>query len=117
MSSEDLDYHLRELRADVDLVSSRLRGEDSRASRIQALALIEHDLEVHVPQALALLSRSGSTPAHSPSDGEPTDRPGAAVEAARRLAAAAEALAGGGSGLPVAGRELAAARDLLRAAR
>lgn len=68
MTDEELQefaYHLRELQADLGLIRSDL--ETAASSNIDralrrawngAWALLEHDLEVHLPRALALLGKT-----------------------------------------------------------
>jgi hypothetical protein len=58
-------YHLRELRADLtgiqsDLEAATLPNIDRSVPRAWngAWAMLEHDLEVHLPRALALLGRT-----------------------------------------------------------
>jgi hypothetical protein len=68
MTDEDLkefSYHLRELRADLGLIRSDLEAAalpnvDRSGARAWtgAWATLEHDLEVHLPRALALLGKA-----------------------------------------------------------
>jgi hypothetical protein len=64
-SKEELDYHLRELRADLGLILADLEAMASASDALPmaqawvgAEALLQHDLEVHFPRALELLGAS-----------------------------------------------------------
>jgi len=78
-SKDELDYHLRELRADLGLILAELEAMASASEAVPMAqtwsgpeALLEHDLEVHFPRALELLG------APQPSDvGSPDPRAGA----------------------------------------
>jgi hypothetical protein len=94
--ADELEYHLRELRADLGLIRSDLEvvasnHNDRSVVRawVAAEALLAHDLEVHFPRALALLGASLPTQAVA---SEPRADDAAILTAAReasRLVAAA----------------------------
>jgi hypothetical protein len=62
--SDELAYHARELRADLRIVTS---AQTEGRAWIHVAALLEHDLEVHVAGALALLGHP--PPARAPAAG------------------------------------------------
>ena len=108
-SKDELDYHLRELRADLGLILARLEVMGSASdvlpmaqAWVGAEALLEHDLEVHFPRALELLgapqpSNVGSqkpgtgTLQQSPLRGSDAEILAATARDAGRLVAAAQA--------------------------
>ena len=106
---DELGYHLRELRADLGLVQRDLdtiaaEGAQTAGRRalIQAWALLEHDLDVHVARLLALTGAAGagtSTPRAGDDDADPR---AAAVTAARHVQAALAEL---DDGLPLDARK------------
>jgi hypothetical protein len=113
---EELAYHVRELRTDLGLVRAALEHgteSDARSVRrawVQAAALLEHDLDVHVAQALRLLGVAVRSGDRVP-EGEAT---GALAEAAeiivRHVGAALAAL--GDAPCPNAAQIIAARREL-----
>jgi hypothetical protein len=87
---QELAYHLQELRADLRLIRTDLDIAASttdepalRRSWINAWSLLEHDLEVHLPNALALLGRT--MPAAPPPTGQRVGTPASAAREARSL--------------------------------
>jgi 3-mercaptopyruvate sulfurtransferase SseA len=95
---DELAYHVQELRADLGLIRDNLNAavahvDDRVALRawVQAEALLEHDLEVHVPQALTLLDTAA--PAWDPvrADGPPRTEGRHPLPDAEAVAAAAQA--------------------------
>lgn len=109
----ELAYHLQELRADLVIVRDDLEraGEAlDRRSFVGAEALLEHDLEVHVPRALALLGSSPPVMTMARRDLDAGDAARAAASAGRQIAAALAAL--GGEAVPPADRVLIAAEAI-----
>jgi hypothetical protein len=90
---KELAYHLRELHADLtsirrDLEAATLPNIDRSVPRAWngAWAVLEHDLEVHLPRALALLGKT--LPAFHVPEGRRASNaavPGSAAREARRL--------------------------------
>ena len=117
---DELIYHLRELRADLGLVrldieTAAAGGADRSVVQawVQAEALLDHDLEVHVPRALALLGVAVAAQVHTRTAGAQGsgDREQMAAEAAgRRVGAALMAL--GDEPVPQAARVISAAGQI-----
>lgn len=107
--TDELAYHVRELRADLRLIQAEI--EQLRAGRAeplrawtQAQALLDHDLEVHLPGALALMHTSMPPPA--PADHSDDD----AAVVSRHVGAALAAL--GDGPIPDAARVSTAAQAI-----
>jgi hypothetical protein len=100
-SDDELQYHLRELRADLELVKASLETAASTSidrstmrAWVDAEALLAHVLEVHFPRALALLGSRQPTPMaiSEPRTGDAETLAAVARDARRLIASALAAL-------------------------
>jgi hypothetical protein len=99
-SDASLDYHVRELRADLAAAQRTLdrarAAPDASHSLVRAwlelMALLEHDLEVHVPGAIARLGPEPA-PSDARADTGPVDTTAAATDLTARLLEAARTVA------------------------
>jgi hypothetical protein len=98
--SPDLSYHLRELSADLRAAQATLDALETARDRgvlrlwVELEALLDHDLEVHIPAALRLLGGMPVDRSHRAFKAQPDEdenaQDDAAAEVGRLLSAAQE---------------------------